>query len=165
MTKTERERQIAIRRTGRVRHVRKAKFPEEWRTVPGHPRYEVSDRGRVRFAESKKHIRRHLDDHGYRKVGIDGKSTSVHRIVLLAFIGKCPEGMECRHLNGKPSDNRLKNLRWGTHAENEADKKRHGTSSVKMIRERLGPRPTYKANGCYKRVPHGTKLCVDCHRK
>jgi hypothetical protein len=35
--------------------------------------------------------------------------------------------MECLHGNGNPSDNRLKNLRWGTRLENKADSARHGT--------------------------------------
>ena len=51
----------------------------------------------------------------------------VHRLVLEAFVGPCPEGLECRHRNGNPSDNRLENLCWGTHAENVADKQSHGT--------------------------------------
>lgn len=35
--------------------------------------------------------------------------------------------MECRHLNGNPVDNRLENLCWGTHSENEYDKHRGRT--------------------------------------
>jgi hypothetical protein len=35
--------------------------------------------------------------------------------------------MVCRHLDGDPSNNRVRNLRWGTYSENEADKLRHGT--------------------------------------
>jgi hypothetical protein len=51
----------------------------------------------------------------------------VHRLVLDAFVGPCPEGMEARHLNGNSMDNRLENLAWSTHAVNMADKFRHGT--------------------------------------
>jgi hypothetical protein len=53
----------------------------------------------------------------------------VHRLVLEAFVGPCPEGMECRHLDGDPANNRLENLRWGTHRENAADQVRHGTAA------------------------------------
>jgi hypothetical protein len=52
---------------------------------------------------------------------------TVHRLVLSAFVGACPDGMECRHLNGNRLDNRIANLAWGTKSENVADRKRHGT--------------------------------------
>ncbi len=51
----------------------------------------------------------------------------VHRLVLELFVGPCPVGMEARHLNGDPTDNRVENLCWGTHTENIADQKVHGT--------------------------------------
>jgi hypothetical protein len=36
--------------------------------------------------------------------------------------------MQCRHLDGNRSNNRLDNLAWGTPLENGADKARHGTA-------------------------------------
>lgn len=51
----------------------------------------------------------------------------VHRLVLETFIGGCPAGFICRHLDGNPKNNTLDNLCWGTYKENEADKIRHGT--------------------------------------
>lgn len=59
----------------------------------------------------------------------DGKPRpfAVHALVLEAFVGPRPEGMECRHLDGDPTNNALANLAWGTRAENIADKRRHGT--------------------------------------
>lgn len=57
-----------------------------------------------------------------------GKFRLVHRLVLEAFVGPCPAGMEGCHNNGCPSDNRLQNLRWDTRLANNADKIRHGTS-------------------------------------
>jgi hypothetical protein len=39
--------------------------------------------------------------------------------------------MECRHFPDRdPSNNRLENLSWGTHKQNEADKQHHGTRTV-----------------------------------
>jgi hypothetical protein len=51
----------------------------------------------------------------------------VHRLVLEAFIGPCPPGLECRHLDRDPSNCRLDNLCWGTPLENNHDKRTHGT--------------------------------------
>lgn len=50
----------------------------------------------------------------------------VHRLVLEAFVGPCPDGMECRHLDGNAKNNHLSNLAWGTPAENCDDKRKHG---------------------------------------
>jgi HNH endonuclease len=55
----------------------------------------------------------------------------VHILVLEAFVGPCPEGLECRHLDGNPGNNRLDNLCWGTRKENYDDSVRHGTASLR----------------------------------
>src|SRR5262245_48467708 len=65
---------------------------------------------------------------GYLRVGIKSRSRLVHRLVMEHFVGPCPPGMECRHLDGNPANNRLENLAWGTPAENHADAMRHGTA-------------------------------------
>jgi hypothetical protein len=51
----------------------------------------------------------------------------VHRLVLEAFIGPCPHGMEACHWDGRPENNQLSNLRWDTDLANQADSARHGT--------------------------------------
>lgn len=82
---------------------------------------------------------RTLKPHTYNRYGhqmisvkVDGRHTSrqVHRLVLEAFVGPCPEGMECRHLDGNPANNHVDNLRWGTHVDNMADRKAHGTNTT-----------------------------------
>lgn len=53
---------------------------------------------------------------------------NVHSLVMLAFIGPCPKGLEIRHYPDPEKSNcRLDNLSYGTHLENEADKDEHGT--------------------------------------
>lgn len=61
-----------------------------------------------------------------------GKYTTwfVHRLVLEAFVGPCPDGMEARHINGDPENNDLSNLAWATKLENESDKETHRTSHI-----------------------------------
>ena len=51
----------------------------------------------------------------------------LHRLILEAFVGPCPEGMGCRHLNGNKMDNRIENLAWGTQQENIDDNVVQGT--------------------------------------
>jgi hypothetical protein len=63
---------------------------------------------------------------GYPSVKIRGRRRKVHRLVLEAFVGPCPDGMEGCHWNGTPTDCRLDNLRWDTHKGNGADSIRHG---------------------------------------
>lgn len=118
---------------------------EQWRPIPGQPGYEVSSLGRVRsWRAARGNDPRLSESHelhscscrrGYRSVslrrGRGGGWTSVHihRLVMEAFVGPCPEGLQVRHLNGNPADNRLANLRYGTAKENYADAVRHGTSA------------------------------------
>lgn len=65
---------------------------------------------------------------GYPYVSLGrGTKTGVHRLVLFAFVGPQPEGHEAAHEDGDSSNARLDNLAWKTKAENEADKRRHGT--------------------------------------
>lgn len=102
---------------------------ERWRVIPGFPRYEVSDTGRVRGPHGVMTPRIH--PRGYLRVNLFGqhgvrRTFLIHRLMLEAFVGPRPPGMECRHLNGRKTDNRLSNLCWGTTKENVADAIRHG---------------------------------------
>jgi hypothetical protein len=114
---------------------------EEWRDVVGlEGLYQVSSHGRVRSLDrvitrktgakqsyKGKLLKPALLKVGYLYVNIRG-SKAVHRLVLEAFVGPCPEGMECRHLDGTRTNNHLSNLRWGTSSENNQDILDHGTN-------------------------------------
>lgn len=121
------------------------------RTIPGFSSYLVDEDGNVystrrrgyfksarEGGESPRHTPKLMtfspNEFGYLRgsfIADDGKKYSrlVHRLVLLTFVGPCPDGMDARHLNGIPGDNRLTNLAWGTPKENAADKARHGTTA------------------------------------
>lgn len=111
---------------------------EVWKSVVGWEEfYEVSNMGRVR---------RIAGGQGVRSVGTCKKLTeamtgyfvtnlnrpgvqelkTVHSMVLEAFIGLCPDGQECRHLDGNQKNNWLENLSWGSAKENADDRSRHG---------------------------------------
>ena len=47
--------------------------------------------------------------------------------VLEAFVGPCPQGVECCHNDGNCLNNAESNLRWDTSKSNKADQLLHGT--------------------------------------
>ena len=96
----------------------------QWKTIPTYPSYEVSNLGQVRSKITGKLLALDTKRGGlpYLRAtlyqGNRRKHRGVHRLVLEAFIGPCPEGFECLHLDDNPRNNRLDNLKWGTHQEN-----------------------------------------------
>ena len=62
----------------------------------------------------------------------------VHRLVLEAFVGPCPDKKECCHNNGNSLDNRLTNLRWDTRRANCLDSALHGTKAMRGVRRSDG---------------------------
>lgn len=77
-----------------------------------------------------KKLRHSIAGRGYHAVHVSfGKIKQkryIHRLVLEAFVGPCPAGMECLHQDGDKSNNRIGNLRWGTSQENADDVLRQG---------------------------------------
>lgn len=115
---------------------------------------------------------------GYMRIKLskDGRlhDLAVHLLVLEAFVGPRPDGMDGCHGDGDTSNNTLPNLRWDTPKGNMADKILHGTIakgerngfskltendvhfirgsdlSQKMLSEKLGV-----SKGCIARVRAG----------
>lgn len=54
----------------------------------------------------------------------------VHLLVLEAFVGPRPDGLQGCHNDGDPSNCTVSNLRWDTPKANQSDRRRHGTASV-----------------------------------
>lgn len=115
---------------------------EEWGAIPGYEGlYEASTEGRVRRVARgflpERVLQPYLTRLGYYAIKLrkDQKDTGyfVHRLVLETFRGQKPPSMECRHLDGTRTNNKLANLTWGTRKENIGDMDRHGT-------RRNGPR-------------------------
>ncbi len=119
---------------------------EEWRPIPGHAGYEVSDLGRVRSVDryvnrgpSRRHpagfarlykgraLRPGRSRSGYLSVVIRERTYPVQHLVALAFIGPRPAGRYVLHNDGRHDNNAATNLRYGTPKENSADAALHGT--------------------------------------
>ena len=97
----------------------------QWAWVHGYEDlYEVSNTGDVR--RGVRVLKQQTTHDGYHRLTLSKKNVrknvTVHRLVLEAFRGPCPEGMQCAHKNGKRDDNRLVNLRWATPESNQKDR-------------------------------------------
>ena len=91
---------------------------EQWRIIPGYDgKYEVSDFGNVRAygVLRKLSVRR---PSGHLRVGLNGATCDVHRLVMEVFVGPVPTGCEILHIDHNPSNNRVTNLKYGTRSEN-----------------------------------------------
>lgn len=135
---------------------------EQWRPVVGWENlYEVSDMGQVRTITRivsmgrgwrripSKVRRQSRTTAGYPTITLSGGSRVVtrlvHKLVLEAFVGPRPEGMEACHYDGDKANNALSNLRWDTKHANDLDA------------VRVGKRPDPKRDRC----GHGHELTPD----
>ncbi len=118
---------------------------EDWRDVVGFEGYyQVSSLGRVksvarlnaRGRRLRERILRPIPD-CYRRFrvslyrpGIAARPTCIHRLVANAFLGDLSAGgLEVCHGPLGVEINAVSNLRWDTHANNQADMIAHGTST------------------------------------
>lgn len=118
---------------------------EIWKDIPGYEGYyQVSNLGRVKslsrliqckngkqYVIPERRLTLTPGVNGYIDVclrrNVKGRKMYVHQLVLITFVGSCPDGMECRHYPDRdPTNNRLDNLQWGTVKQNAADRKEQG---------------------------------------
>lgn len=84
----------------------------------------------------------------------DGKMVTrgVHRIMMLAFVGPRPDGMQVCHWDGVRSNNRLDNLRYDTSLANSKDKIRHGTDMQSIADKKPITARACSISGCVNKV-------------
>lgn len=137
--------------------------------------YEVSDLGGVRALPRtdaqgcKRRLRvfspSPMDAWGHlgvklRREGVV-RSFYVHRLVLEAFVGPCPSGMEGCHWNDVADDNRLPNLRWATKSANRFDCVRNGADRNARKTHCWRGHPFGPEN---TRLYNGRRHCRECQR-
>jgi hypothetical protein len=147
-----------------------------WRPIPGwEGLYEVSNHGLVWSCKKRKGTRGGILKtpplkSGHLQVNLcrDGVPVhkQVHALVLEAFAGPCPPGMECRHLNGNPADNRWpENLTWGTSGENNLDQVRHGTFRNRNTGKAICDHGHEFTPANTGRWPDGRRYCITCRKR
>jgi len=108
---------------------------EEWRDVIGFPGYQVSNLGNGRsrwkfgaggLGDTWHPVKLKATKDGHLQMRLNRKSRYIHRLILEAFIGPCPKGMECLHADDNPANNALTNISWGTRLKNMEDRSRNG---------------------------------------
>ena len=143
---------------------------EQWLPVVGYEGlYEVSSLGRIYSNRRKGADGRFLRpesgsvyDYKYVNLCKGGvvSHVSVHTLVSQAFIGPRPDGLEVRHLDGRPANNVVSNLAYGTHSENQYDRVRHGTHHQTAKTHCLFGHPVDETNTIWLRG--GQRQCRTC---
>lgn len=140
-----------------------------WLPVVGYEgKYVVNEIGQVKGLRNNKILSAHPGKDGYLRVAIyghDGKRhpARIHTMVLYAFEGPRPPGMEGRHLDGDKNNCALSNLAWGTSAENKADMIRLGRHA--NTRKTHCPKNhPYDEENTY-RYPDGRRQCRTCTKQ
>ena len=160
--------------------------PERWLPVPDwEDLYEVSSHGTVRSLRKGIFLKpSYANTGGYALVVLcrDGmkKGKYVHQLVLEAFVGPCPPGLETRHLDGDPTNNRWApgltedeiraaggNLIYGTPSQNISDQVGHGTHPWGCRDRCENDHELTEGNTWIEYYPDGTfkaRRCKACNR-
>lgn len=154
---------------------------ERWLDVVGYEGlYQISNRGRLRIFgrwvsnQCGRYWRPEeiCGPWGYRqKVVLKGaglyRKVLVYHLVLEAFVGPKPDGMEACHFPDKdPGHNCAENLRWDTHAGNHQDRIIHGTSNAGEANGRavLTDAKVYEVKALYRSGNYSRNLLAKMFR-
>ena len=107
-----------------------AVLEERWLPIPDYEGwYEASDFGRIRNVRDRmntfvgKILKQSISSFGYMRVGLSKKGVTtnhlVHRLVMAAFVGQCPDGKEVNHKDCDKTNNIPDNLEYVTSSENQ----------------------------------------------
>ena len=94
--------------------------------IQGFENYLIYEDGRV-FNKKYNRFRKYtIKNHGYKAVTLykntKCKTLLLHRLIAIHYIPNPENKREVDHINRDRSDNRIENLRWATHSENNQNK-------------------------------------------
>ena len=113
---------------------------ERWEQIPNYEGwYDISDFGRVKRVKASmgavvgRILKQQINQHGYYMSHLSKKNEdrllATHRLVILAFVGPCPDGKQVNHIDGDKTNNRVDNLEYVTPSENIRHAYRMGLAS------------------------------------
>lgn len=117
---------------------------EVWKTIPDLPRYDISNRGRLRNTNTGKILKTRISRLGYEAVTISYNKVkyfrSIHRLVAQSFIPNPQNKPEVNHIDENKLNNDITNLEWVTRKENV----NHGTWIERKITANQKPIYAFK---------------------
>ncbi len=114
-----------------------------FKNIPGLPSYRVGSDGSVWSLKTERLLACVRENaSGYFVVTLYRRGSGkvvrrLHHLVLEAFVGPRPPGMEACHNDDDRTNNALCNLRWGTRLENAADRVRNRRTGAKVTDEQV----------------------------
>lgn len=96
---------------------------EERKAIPDFSsHYTISSFGYVvstKHTKTERHLYGFKASGGYKRLTLDGKYASLHRLVAQAFLPNPDNKREVNHIDGNKGNNRVDNLEWATSSENK----------------------------------------------
>ena len=89
-----------------------------WQISKKLPKYEISVRGEIRNAKTKRVLKAQSNGTGYLRIKIAGSSYNMHRLVAETFIPNLNALPQVNHIDGCKTNNSVANLEWVTQSEN-----------------------------------------------
>lgn len=152
---------------------------EVWRPVVGFPSYEVSNLGRARSVDRvietvngrmcryRGQLLAPIEDpDGYRQAAVARpgrrRTVRVHVLMMEAFVGPRPEGMEVCHADDVKAHNCLTNLKYGTRSDNQRDAVRNRVHVNSKKDCCPNAHPLVVPNLVPSQIP--VRACLSCNR-
>lgn len=122
----------------------------EWKDVPGYEGYyEINNIGQVRSLEriieagtftrllKGKVLKQRINKYGYLITDLSrngvSKTFEVQRLMGLTFLQKLMDKNCVNHINGIKTDNRIENLNWMSHSENNVHAIKNGLKTYTKV--------------------------------
>jgi len=136
--------------------------------------YTVSKSGIITNNKTNNIIRGEINNAGYRRVKLAGKRYFVHRLVAEQYIPNPHDKPTVNHKNGNKLDNRVENLEWMTHSENQqhstqvlGNRKgekngnfKHSDETIELVREKIEAGQSRRSIARELKLPQSTVQAI-----